>query len=43
MNDKVVANIHSPVLIADPEDFYQVSRLWCLIILKEEDTGKKYL
>lgn len=43
MNDEAIANVHSPVLVADPEDFYQVSRLWCLIILKEEHTVKKYL
>lgn len=36
VNNEAITDIHCPVLIGAPEDFYQVPRLWFLIILGEE-------
>lgn len=41
VNNEAISNIHSPVLIGSPEDFYQVPRLWFLIILGLEQRENK--
>lgn len=33
MNNKAIANVHSPVLIGATENLDQISRLWFLVIL----------
>lgn len=43
MNNKAIANIHSPVLIVGPEDLNQVPWLWFLIVLFEQMFAKHLL
>lgn len=40
MNNRLIANIHSPMLIVRSEDLYQVSRFWFLIGLVEQMVEK---